>query len=127
MRYKIAWADIVCLCGSTRFPEAFRAANVQETLADRIVLSIGCNQHTDPELAGLDPAYVEELKERLDRLHKQKIDLADSILVVSDETGYFGESTTSEIAYARAHGKPVRFQHPAAEERARGIGAQGRE
>ncbi len=33
---------IVCLCGSTRFSEAFREANLRETLAGKIVLTVGC-------------------------------------------------------------------------------------
>jgi len=41
---------IVCLCGSTRFGEAFREANLRETLAGKIVLSIGCDTRTDADL-----------------------------------------------------------------------------
>ena len=37
-------------------------------------------------------------------------------------TGYFGDSTKSEIQYAADHGKPVRFTQPAAALRARGLG-----
>jgi hypothetical protein len=34
---------IVCLCGSTRFIQAFQKAELAETLAGRIVLTIGCD------------------------------------------------------------------------------------
>ena len=94
---------IVCLCGSTRFSDAFREANLRETLAGRIVLSIGCDFKSD-DAQGLEP----EAKERLDELHKRKIDLADEILVLNIG-GYIGESTRSEIDYTIAHGKPVRY------------------
>lgn len=97
---------VVCLCGSTRFAEAFRAANFSETLAGRIVLSIGVNMHTDGDL--IAECDADEIKADLDELHKRKIDLADEILVLN-VGGYIGDSTRSEIAYARAHGKPVRW------------------
>ena len=43
---------IVCLCGSTRFLDAFRRANLEETMAGRIVLSIGCDLRPDNEIFG---------------------------------------------------------------------------
>jgi hypothetical protein len=116
---------IVVLCGSTRFPGAFREANLRLTLAGQVVLSIGCDTKSDADLAaaaslGDDPAAV---KARLDDLHRWKIDLADEVLVVSDaETGYFGDSTAGEIAYANAAGKPVAYMHDAAFDRADELG-----
>ena len=115
---------IVCLCGSTRFYDAFRAANLRLTLAGEIVLSIGCDTKSDGDIAtagglGKDP---EQVKADLDALHKRKIDLADYVLVVSDETGYFGESTAGEIRYAVDHGKMVRFTQLAAQDRAEEMG-----
>ena len=115
---------IVCLCGSTRFFDAFRRANLERTLAGEIVLSIGCDTKSDADL-GSGAGDLAPLKEMLDELHKRKIDLADKVLVVSDEAGYFGESTRGEIAYAVAHGKPVEFAEPAAEKRARDAGLIG--
>jgi hypothetical protein len=111
---------IVCLCGSTRFGNYFRAANLRLTLAGQIVLSIGCDTKSDDDLAAANDlgVNVEQAKIGLDELHKRKIDLADYVLVVSDETGYFGDSTASEIRYAAEHGKPVRFAVAAAERRA---------
>lgn len=100
---------VVCLCGSTRFSHAFREANLRETLAGRIVLSIGCDLRSDHELwSDLDETAIEKIKTGLDELHKCKIDLADEILVLN-VGGYIGDSTRSEIAYAIAHGKPVRW------------------
>jgi len=103
---------IVCLCGSTRFMEAFQAANLRETIAGRIVLSIGCNTKSDADLIILGE-LAQEAKAALDELHKRKIDLADEVLVLN-VGGYIGESTRSEIAYAEAHGKPVRYLDPCA-------------
>jgi hypothetical protein len=101
---------ITVLCGSTRFYDMFRQQNLRLTLAGHIVLSIGCDTKSDADLvAAGDLASTPDLKDRLDALHKRKIDLADEVLVVSDETGYFGDSTRSEIEYAQKLGKPVRF------------------
>lgn len=104
---------IVVLCGSTRFSEAFQAANLERTLAGEIVLTIGCDMRSDSDL-WTDPADRERIKTELDNLHLSKIDLADYVLVLNvpiegHPDGYIGESTAREIAYAEAHGKPVRY------------------
>ena len=107
---------IVCLCGSTRFVDVFNDYRKRLTENGETVLSIEVvttqareddPQHTDPDL-----------KARLDELHRRKIDMADYVLVVSDATGYFGESTRGEIEYAVKNGKPVEFAEPAAKQRA---------
>ena len=100
---------IVCLCGSTRFSEAFRQANLRETLAGRIVLSIGCDMRTDEDIFRCTPhKRAAQIKAQLDELHKRKIDLADEVLILN-VGGYIGDSTRSELDYARAHRKRVRF------------------
>src|SRR5258708_3183324 len=93
---------VVCLCGSTKFREAFQRVNRVETLAGKIVLAPGCFQGDD----GLD--WSSEVKQQLDELHLRKIDLADEILVVN-VGGYIGQTTRWEIAYARRLGKRVRW------------------
>lgn len=103
---------VVCLCGSTRFGAAFAAANLQETLTGKIVLSIGCNLRSDAEIFGhLSPAEIDAIKQRLDDLHLRKIDMADEVLILN-VGGYVGESTRRELAYAREHGKVVRWLEP---------------
>jgi acetoin utilization deacetylase AcuC-like enzyme len=97
---------VVCLCGSTRFMEAFRRANFIETMAGHIVLTVGCDTKSDDELK-LSVAD----KVALDALHKRKIDLADEILVLN-VGGYIGESTRSEIDYAVTMGRAVRYLEP---------------
>jgi hypothetical protein len=113
---------IVCLCGSTKFGSAFATANLELTLAGEIVLSIGCNMRDDDVFTGRREGELAQVKAGLDELHKRKIDLADYVLVVSDESGYFGQSTTGEIRYAIEHGKPVEFANPASAQRARDAG-----
>lgn len=98
---------MVCLCGSTRFSEAFHEANLRETLAGRIVLTIGCDFKSDADLALAGELTIGD-KQRLDQLHRRKIDLADEILVLN-VGGYLGESTRAEIAYATRLGKRIRY------------------
>ena len=98
---------IVCLCGSTRFFDAFRAANLRLTLAGEIVLSIGCDTKSDADL-GIIAGDLAPAKTALDELHKRKIDLADYVLVLN-VGGYIGESTRGEIEYAVEIGRPVEY------------------
>jgi 8-oxo-dGTP pyrophosphatase MutT (NUDIX family) len=99
---------IVCLCGSTKFYEAFQKANYEETMAGRIVLSVGFFMHRPQAAHGQDFKCSPEQKIQLDELHKRKIDLADEVLVLNVNK-YIGDSTRSEIEYALAHGKKVRY------------------
>lgn len=93
----------MCLCGSTRFSKAFRDANLVETLAGRIVLSIGCDLRSD-DGNNLGP----EVKEELDRLHLHKIHLADRVHVLNVD-GYVGQSTAKELALAVVLNREVTF------------------
>jgi hypothetical protein len=99
---------IVCLCGSTKFYETFQKANYEETIAGRIVLSVGFFIHQPGLNHGGKVGCTPEQKIQLDELHKRKIDLADEILVLN-VGGYVGESTKSEIQYALDHGKKIRW------------------
>jgi hypothetical protein len=104
---------IVCLCGSTRFSAAFQKAQFEETMAGKIVLTIGCNMKSDAELfKDYSENELKEIKIRLDELHRRKIDLADEVLILN-VGGYIGESTGGELANARKHRKIIRFLEPA--------------
>src|SRR5271156_2529586 len=72
---------IVCLCGSTRFYREFQKANYDETMAGRIVLSVGFFMHSAQDAHGEQWGCTPEQKVALDVLHKQKIDLADEVLI----------------------------------------------
>jgi hypothetical protein len=96
--------EIVCICGSMRFADEIRAANWAQTLAGRIVIAPG-------EAGQTRGSLTEEQKIALDQLHLHKIDLADRVLIVNPG-GYIGRSTSREIAYARAIGKPISFTDP---------------
>lgn len=105
---------IVCLCGSTRFYEAFQRANYEETMAGRIVLSVGFYPHSSKLAHGQKVGCDDEQKAKLDELHLRKIDLADQVLVLN-VGGYVGDSTRREIAYAEQTGKPLRWLEAANE------------
>lgn len=103
---------IVCLCGSTRFKDAFTQAQFDETLAGNIVLTIGCNLRTDQELFGAMPHLeFDAVKMRLDALHLRKIELADEVLILN-VGGYVGTSTRGELKHAIRCGKRVRWLEP---------------
>lgn len=115
VRFQYRKPKIVCLCGSTRFMEAFQAANLQETLEGNIVLSVGCNTKSDADLfRGMGESEMRTLKAKLDELHKRKIDLADEVLILNVGQ-YVGDSTQDEIDYARRLGKVLRYLEPVVE------------
>ena len=97
---------VITLCGSTRFRDAFMQAQKQLTLEGNIVISVGLFGH-----AGDEEVWTEGTKEMLDDMHKRKIDMADEIYVLN-VGGYIGSSTRSEIEYALATGKTVRYLEP---------------
>ena len=93
----------ITLCGSTRFKEQYLEAQKRLTLEGNIVISVGLFGHS-----GDDEVWTDGTKAMLDDMHKRKIDLADEIFVVNVD-GYIGESTRSEIEYAKANGKVVKY------------------
>ncbi len=104
-----AWIDmvgkykVITLCGSTRFKDAFLQTQKRLTLDGNIVISVGLFGHS-----GDDEVWAPGTKEMLDDMHKRKIDMADEIFVIN-VGGYIGSSTRSEIEYAKATGKGIRF------------------
>lgn len=95
---------IVCLCGSTKFIDAFDDAALELTLRGIIVLSVGSHKPRSRDFADGLGGY----KPTLDELHKRKIDLAHSVFVLNLDD-YVGESTQSEIAYAEQQNKPIGY------------------
>lgn len=93
--------EVVTLCGSTRFKDAFFEAQKKLTLEGKIVISVGLFGHS-----GDDEVWKPGTKEMLDDMHKRKIDMADYIYVINKD-GYIGSSTRSEIEYAISTGKEV--------------------
>lgn len=94
---------VITLCGSTKFKDEFMRVQKELTLEGNIVISVGLFGHS-----GDEEAWAEGTKEMLDEMHKRKIDMADEIFVINVD-GYIGSSTKSEIEYAEAHNKKVRY------------------
>lgn len=94
---------VITLCGSTKFKEEYLNAQKQLTLEGNIVISVGLFGHS-----GDNEVWSEGTKDMLDDMHKRKIDMADEIFVIN-VGGYIGESTRSEIEYAKSTGKGVKF------------------
>ena len=99
---------VVCLCGSTRFYQAFQEANYRETMAGHIVLTVGFYPHASVEMHGEAIGITPEQKDDLDALHLDKIALADEVLILN-VGGYIGDSTRREIAHAERLGKPIYY------------------
>lgn len=80
------------------------------TLEGNIVISVGLFGHSgDDEIwDGMDEGTLSKTKEMLDDMHKRKIDMANEIYVIN-VGGYIGDSTRSEIEYAKTMGKPVHY------------------
>ena len=104
---------VITLCGSTRFKEQFLEAQKRLTLEGNIVISVGLFGHSgDAEVwDGMDEGTRSKTKQMLDDMHKRKIDMADEIFVIN-VGGYIGASTRSEIEYATATEKIVRYLEP---------------
>lgn len=102
--------NVITLCGSTRFKDAFEDAQKRLTLEGNIVISVGLFGHSgDAEVwEDMNEGTLTKTKEMLDDMHKRKIDMADEIYVIN-VCGYIGESTKSEIEYAKKTGKRVRY------------------
>ena len=94
---------VITLCGSTRFKDAFLEMQKRLTLEGNIVIRVGLFGHS-----GDHEAWVEGTKEMLDAMHKRKIDMADEIFVIN-VGGYIGDSTRSEIEYAKKTGKSIHY------------------
>ena len=90
---------VITLCGSTRFKDAFIEAQKRLTLEGNIVISVGLFGHSG------DTEVWEGMSE--DTLTKTKE------MFVINVGGYIGSSTRSEIEYALAAGKAVRYLEPA--------------
>ncbi|GAG11625.1 unnamed protein product [marine sediment metagenome] len=105
--------QIVCICGSTRFADQHAVARWEyERDGKHICLMINYlpGWYGEQERwSGHDHiGEASGTKEILDELHKRKIDLCDWVFVINCQ-GYIGNSTRSEIEYAKSLGKSVKY------------------
>lgn len=107
---------VVTLCGSVRFFKQFQKSSLEETLAGKMVYSIGSASGTDEDHFGHLPEEERAaIIDRLNELHLRKIDDSDEILVLNCG-GYVGIHTQREIDYAKQQGKKIRYLEPIGEQ-----------
>ena len=80
------------------FPQMLQVA-ADETVKGNIVLA---------PFSVVAPAdQGSDLKQQLDELHREKIQMCSQIIVVTDQNGYVGDSTRREMGYALSIGKGI--------------------
>ncbi len=94
--------NIITLCGSIKFKNEFMKVQEKLTLEGNIVFTPNFFNNIKKEEISLDT------KKMLDEMHKQKIEMSDEIYVINCG-GYIGESTKSEIEYAKTKGKKISY------------------
>ena len=94
--------NIITLCGSIKFKDEFLKVQEKLTLEGNIVFIPNFFNNIKKE------EITKELKKMLDEMHKQKIDMSDEIYIIN-VGGYIGDSTKSEIEYAKSKGKKVSY------------------
>lgn len=101
---------VITLCGSTLFKDEFYKVQKDLTLKGNIVISVGLFGHSgdDEVWENMNEGTKTKTKEMLDDMHKRKIDMADEIFVIN-VGGYIGDSTKSEIEYAKKIGKKINY------------------
>ena len=93
---------IITVCGGYKFKKEMMAITEKMALKENCML-------TPIELTKPNKeAYTEDEALILDKMHKEKIKLSDAILVVN-VNGYIGNSTNSEIEYAKSLDKEILY------------------
>ena len=94
---------IITVCGSLRFiKEMMEITEKMELQGNCMLVPI-----YNPNKASKDD-FTEEEALMLDKMHKERIKLADAILVVNVDA-YIGDSTRKEIEYAKSLGKEILY------------------
>lgn len=91
---------IITVCGSYKFKKEMVEITEKMTLKGNCVLTPNELTHTDKD------AYTKDEILMIDKMHKEKIKISDAILVVN-VNGYIGNSTKSEIEYAKSLNKEI--------------------
>lgn len=92
---------IITVCGSLRFiNEMMEITEKMELQGNCMLIPIYNSNRPDKD------SYTESEALMLDKMHKERIKLADAILVV-DVDGYIGSSTKSEIEFAKLLNKEI--------------------
>ena len=93
---------IITLIGSTKFKDDFIKVKEQLTLQGFIVLSLGVFSQYDNIKLSADQLNM------LSDIQNKKIEMADEIFVIN-KNGYIGDSTKTEIEFAKSLGKKINY------------------
>lgn len=91
---------IITVCGSLRFMKEIMEITEKMDLQGNCMLSIVYPMKTDKE------DYTDEEIDVLNKMHRERIKLADAILVVNVDN-YIGSTTKSEIEFAKELNKEI--------------------
>lgn len=92
---------IITVCGSLKFyKEMMEITEIMELQGNCMLVPI-----SNPSKSSKDD-FTEEEALMLDKMHKERIKLADAILVVN-VNDYIGSSTKSEIEFAKSLNKEI--------------------
>lgn len=91
---------IITVCGSLKFKDEMIKIAEKMELQGNCVITPVYPTNSDKD------AYTDEQVLVLDKMHKEKIKLSDAILVVN-VNGYIGNSTRSEIEFAKGLNKEI--------------------
>ena len=94
--------NIITLCGSIKFKAEFIKVQEKLTLDGNIIFTPNFFNNIRKEDKDV------KIKKMLDEMHKQKIDMSDEIYIINFG-GYIGESTKTEIEYAKTKGKKISY------------------
>lgn len=93
---------VITVCGSYKFKNEMIEITEKMTLQGNCVITPNDLTKTDKD------AYTKDEILMIDQMHKEKIKLSDAILVV-DVDGYIGNSTKSEIEFAKSLDKQILY------------------
>ena len=94
---------IITVCGSMKFVKEMMEISEKIELQGNCML-VPIYNPSRPE----KDSYTEDQALILDKMHKERIKLSDAILVVN-VNGYIGNSTKSEIEYAKSLNKEILY------------------
>lgn len=92
---------IITVCGSLKFTKEIMEITEQMDLQGNCMLSIVYPTKDKED-------YSEEEIAMLNKMHKERIRISDAILVI-DVNHYIGESTRSEIEFAKSMNKEILY------------------
>lgn len=95
--------NIITLCGSTKFKDDFIRVQKELTLKWNIILTVGLFGHS-----GDSEVWKPCVKEMMGDMHKRRILMSNEIYVIN-KNNYIGESTKSEIEFAKKHSKKITY------------------